>query len=295
MVLIASLPLTRLTRRMPRRRLLTITMAVFVVATLWSALSSSYDELLAARLLTGLTQAMFWSVVFPTATGLFPPGVRGRMVARLSIGAALAPVLGIPLGTWLGQQVGWRFAFGVMSGVNLATCIAVAVLVPTIAPGKGGAARGTAPDARRYAILLAATVLGVTGALGTFTYVTPYLLIVGGFTAGVLSLLLLAQGASGVLGTLTVGRFLDRYPMRALLVTLILLSVGLLGFYGFGRQQLTAVVFLALCRLRVQRLGRRDSAPIDAGGTGEHRYRVGPVRVRRSTSVSRPDPSSDRS
>lgn len=72
-------------------------------------------------------------------------------------------------------------------------------------------------------------------------------MIVGGFTAGVLSLLLLAQGASGVLGTLTVGRFLDRYPMRALLVTLILLSVGLLGFYGFGRQQLTAVVFLALC------------------------------------------------
>jgi DHA1 family L-arabinose/isopropyl-beta-D-thiogalactopyranoside export protein-like MFS transporter/DHA1 family inner membrane transport protein len=249
MVLLASLPLTRLTRRMPRRRLLTITMCIFVAATLLSALSKNYNELLATRLLTGLTQAMFWSVVFSTATGLFPPGVRGKVVARLSIGSALAPVIGIPFGTWLGQQVGWRAAFAVMSGISLIACVAVAVLVPTISPDKGGAARGTAPDVRRFGLLLVATVLGVTGALGTFTYVTPYLLTVSGFVAGVLSLLLLAQGVAGVFGTLIVGRFLDRYPWGALVSLFAMMSVGLFGLYAFGPDKVLAVILLALSGL----------------------------------------------
>jgi DHA1 family L-arabinose/isopropyl-beta-D-thiogalactopyranoside export protein-like MFS transporter/DHA1 family inner membrane transport protein len=249
MVLIASLPLTYATRRIPRRQLLTVTIAVFVVATAFSAVSRSYDALLIARLLTGLTQAMFWSVVFSTATGLFPPEIRGRMVARLSIGNALAPVLGIPLGTWIGQQAGWRVAFGIMSGISLATCIAVALLVPTIAPEEGGAARGTAPDRRRFILLLIATVLGVTGAMGTFTYVTPYLLTVSGFAAAVLSLLLFAQGAAGVFGTLTVGRFLDRFPRGALVTLFFSVSVGMLGLYVFGFHKVLVVVLLALAGL----------------------------------------------
>ncbi len=246
MVILFSVPLTRLTRRVPRRQLLTVTMAIAVGATLWSALARSYDELLAARLLTGLTQAMFWSVVSPAAIGLFPSAVRGRMVARLSIGSALAPVIGIPFGTWLGQQTGWRVSFAVMSGVSLLTCIAVGVLVPTISPQNGGAATGATPDVRRLRLLVVATTVGVTGAMGTFTYVTPYLLTIGGFAAGVLSLLLLAQGVSGVLGLVTVGRFLDRHPWGVLTSLFGTLTVGLLGLYFFGRIHTPTILALAL-------------------------------------------------
>jgi predicted MFS family arabinose efflux permease len=248
-VLVASLPLTRFTRRVPRRLLLTITLGLFVVTTAFSAVATSYAELLVARLLTGATQAMFWSVVFSTATGLFPPQVRGRMVARLSIGAALATVLGVPFSTWLGQQAGWRAAFIVMSGVSLITCIAVAILVPTIAPEQGGAARGTAPDTRRYGLLLVATVLGITGAMGSFTYITPYLLKVSGFAPAALSLLLLAQGASGVFGLLVIGRFLDRHPHGALVTLLAMLATGLLGLYAFGPVKALVVVLLGLAGL----------------------------------------------
>lgn len=245
-VLLASLPMTWLTRRVPRRTLLTVTIGVLTLTTLASAVADNYGQLLAARVLTGLTHAMFWSVVFSTATGMFPPEIRGRMLARLSIGNAVAPILGIPLGTWIGQQAGWRVAFLVISGLSLLLCVAVAVLVPTVAPDRGGAARGTAPDARRMGILLVVTVLSVTGAMGAFTYVTPYLLVVSGFAAGALSLLLFAQGAAGVLGTLTVGRFLDRHPRRVLVTLLTMISVGLLGFWLFGRAQVPAVILLAL-------------------------------------------------
>ena len=120
-VLVASVPLARITKRIPRRRLLTGTLAILVLATLLAAGAPDFWVLLLARLLTGLAQAMFWAVVASTATGLFPPQVRGRVVARLSMGNAVAPVLGVPLGTWLAQQTNWRITFAVMSAVSLAT------------------------------------------------------------------------------------------------------------------------------------------------------------------------------
>ena len=66
-VVVASLPLTQLTRRVPRRLLLSGLLAVFVVATWVSAAAASYRMLLGARVVTALSQALFWSVVVPTA------------------------------------------------------------------------------------------------------------------------------------------------------------------------------------------------------------------------------------
>jgi predicted MFS family arabinose efflux permease len=73
-VFLASVPLTALTQRIPRRRLLGATMVVFTAATAASALAGSYWQLAGARLLTALTQALFWSVVASTTTGLSAAG-----------------------------------------------------------------------------------------------------------------------------------------------------------------------------------------------------------------------------
>ena len=139
-VVLASVPLTRLTRRIPRRQLLGTTMILFAVANVAAALASTYTVLAGARLVTALTQALFWSVASATVTGPFPAAVRGRVVALFSTGAALAPVLGVPLGTWLGQQAGWRTSFAVLAGVGLAIAVAVVALIPSYPPDAGGAA-----------------------------------------------------------------------------------------------------------------------------------------------------------
>jgi DHA1 family L-arabinose/isopropyl-beta-D-thiogalactopyranoside export protein-like MFS transporter/DHA1 family inner membrane transport protein len=245
-VVLASIPLTRLTGHIPRRRLLTVTLAVFVAAVLVTAIAPNYWVLLASRLAIALTQALFWSVVGSTATGLFPPEVRGRAVARLSIGASLSPVVGVPAGTWIGQQAGWRVAFLAMAAVGLATCVAVAALVPTFAPADGGAARGTAPDARRYGILVVACAIGVAGSLTAYTYVTPFLLDVSGFAPAALGPLLLVSGVAGIAGTLMVGRFLDRRPWGALVVPLTAIVIALLALYAFGAAKAAAVAAVAL-------------------------------------------------
>ncbi len=253
-VVLASLPLTRLTQRVPRRTLLIVTLGVFVAGTLLTAVAPNYPVLLGGRLLVAATQALFWAVATPAAAAMFPPEFRGRAVARLSIGSALGPVLGVPTGTWLGQQFGWRTALALTAAVGLVTCVTIAKLMPGDRRAGAGAnghepGRGATPDARRYALLIVATVIGVGGYLTAYTYITPFLLEFGGFTPSALSPLLLASGIAGVGGTIAIGRLLDTSPRAALLAPLALLTGALLTLYAFGTVHPVAVAGLCVMGL----------------------------------------------
>src|SRR4029453_4679968 len=85
-VVIASIPLTRMTQRIDRRLLLCTLMAIFIVAPTVSALAPGYRTLMIARMATALTQALFWAVVMPTAAALFRPAVRPRALSILYAG-----------------------------------------------------------------------------------------------------------------------------------------------------------------------------------------------------------------
>lgn len=248
-VIIASVPVTRLVHRLPRRALLGATMAVFVVSTLLSAVATTFAVLLGARLLTALAQSLFWSIAGPTLAGLFPPPVRGRVVARMAIGAALAPVVGTPAGIWLGQQAGWRTPFAVLAGIGLITGLAMFASLPSRTAEPAGSMRGSAPDARGYALLMVATATAVTGCLAAFTYITPYLLRVSDFPPVALGPLLLVSGVAGVIATFTVSAFVDRRPRLSLTIPLTIAAVAWLALYAFGTIQAVAVLALALANL----------------------------------------------
>jgi len=253
-VVLASIPLTRLTHHLPRRLVLGTTLGVLAVTTTAATVAPTYEVLFGARLVTALSQALFWSIAPPIATSLFPPEVRGRVVARLAIGTALAPVLGIPLGTWLGEQAGWRVPFALMAGLGAAASVGIACLLPGVEVRNGASGRGSAPDVRRYAILLVASAVGVTGFLTFNTYVTPFLLDITGFTSNALGPILLASGLGGLAGTLLVGRVLDRYPSAAVVVPLAVIACALGGLYALGQWQVPTVLFIATAGLALSGL-----------------------------------------
>jgi MFS transporter, DHA1 family, inner membrane transport protein len=243
-VVVASVPLTRLTRTVPRRFLLCLLLGLYVVSALVSAAAPGYGGLVAARVVTALSQALFWSVVVPVAAGLFPAQVRGRVLAVVFGGGSLAAVAGVPLGTWVGQHLGWRWSFAALAGAG---AVALVALVATL-PSKDGMLdpeeSGSEPDPRRFWALIGTAVLATTGAFTFFTYVSPYLTAVL-VPAGLLSLVLLLRGLAGIAGVAVGGPLVDRRPRLAIALPVAVQAVALLLLFRPGGA-VVAVVLVAL-------------------------------------------------
>ncbi|MER7456788.1 MFS transporter [Micromonospora sp. NPDC126480] len=249
LVLVASVPLTALARRVPRRRLLSALLAGFVVSTLTTVFAETFALVLAARLATAATHALFWAVVVPAAAELFRPGLRGRVVAIVFAGGNVALVLGVPAGTWLGERAGWRAAFLAVAALGAIVFVTVAALLPSAPPDQGHAARGATPDARRFWLLVAVAVLTTAGAIAAYTYVALFVTEVSGFAASSVGAILLARGIASVVGILAVGTVADRDPWLALVAAVALQSVALLGLHPLGHHPAASVALLALAGL----------------------------------------------
>ncbi|OPC78497.1 MFS transporter [Embleya scabrispora] len=245
-VAVASVPLAHLVRAVPRRHVLSGVLAALVVSSLVAASASAYGLLLGARLSTALAQALFWAVMAPVAVGLFAAEVRGRVLGALSVAGSLALVLGVPAGTWLGRHSGWQVPMAVPAGLGLVSLATIAVLLPTARPEEEQAAYATAPDARRFAIVLAAGTLSACGAFAGFTYIVKFLGDVSGFAPSTVGVLLVVFGVACLVGVGITGALLDRFPYAALAAAVGTQAVGLLGLYAFGAHPVAAVVFLVL-------------------------------------------------
>ncbi len=210
-VVLASAPLTQLTRRISRRALLVALLSVFVLGTLGAAAAPAYGWLVAARVLTALAQAVFWSIAAVVAAGMFPSAARGRALAGMYAGSTVALVAAVPAGNWLGEVAGWRLPFVVLSGAGLLVLGALLLLLPRRDEGGGSlAAPGTQPDGRRYAAILATTLLCVAGFFTANTYVTAFLIHVAGVPSGRVALVLLVAGVADAAGLATFGHLVDR-------------------------------------------------------------------------------------
>jgi MFS transporter, DHA1 family, inner membrane transport protein len=228
-VVVASIPLTYLTRAVPRRVLLGTVLAGYVVSSLGSALAGSYGALMATRVVTALGQAVFWSVVVPIAAGLFPAEVRGRALAVLFGGVSVATVVGVPAGTWVGQHLGWRWSFAVLAAAGAVALVALAATLPPdgsrLVDPTGP---GSQPDRRRFSALIAMAALATTGAFAFFTYLSPYLTDVAGISAGLLSVVLLLRGLAGIGGVAVAGALVDARPRLSIALAVAVQAAALL-------------------------------------------------------------------
>ncbi|MBM2619048.1 MFS transporter [Actinoplanes sp. LDG1-06] len=245
-VVAVTLPLTRLTASWPRRRLLAVLLAVFVVSTALSALAANYPSLLAARVAIAVSQSVFWAVITPAAAGLFPQHLRGRALSMVYAGSSTAPLVGVPLGTWLGQQSNWRMPFLALGALGVAVLVVVLTLLPETPRGESDADRGTAPDAGRYRALVVAIAITVSGAFAAFTYIDPFLTRVSGFDPSALGPILLLRGVAGLLGVVVAGLVVGRWGWPSLLVVTVIQAVALAAQFAFGTDRITAVVTTAV-------------------------------------------------
>ncbi|MFI9040595.1 MFS transporter [Streptomyces sp. NPDC053726] len=217
-----------LTSGLDRRSALLIALGVFVIGNAVTALGTSYEVVMAARIVTAVGAGIITSAASSTAAAIAPPERRGRALAFVLGGLTLATALGLPLGTLIGRT-DWHITLWAVAGIGLLAIIGIIVGLPSVTlPAASLPDRLRPLKQGRVLALLAVTSLAFLGAYTLYTYIAPALRDATGGNESLLTLILLAWGVGTLAGNITAGRLVDRHDSaRVLTGSLALAALAL--------------------------------------------------------------------
>lgn len=231
--------------KMPRKWLALGLMAFFAVANLSSFIAPDYGWLLVTRFLSGLPHGAFFGVAAVIAASLVAPTKRGWAISMVMLGLSIANVIGVPFATWLGQLAGWRWMFVLVGAIALLTVALVAWFVPFQAAHPDASIKRELSALRRMQMWLALLVgtVGFGGFFAVYTYISPTMTEVAGFSMGVLPLIVGLYGVGQVVGNIVGGRIADRSVMGSIYAVLAG-TVLILALYAWGVQYKAGAIVL---------------------------------------------------
>ncbi|MDQ0379578.1 MFS transporter [Amycolatopsis thermophila] len=201
------------TRRVDRRVLLSVLLAVLALGNLVTAISPSYALILATRLVMGFASGVFWAIGVSTAMRIAPERHASRAAAVVMSGISIATVVGIPLGTVVDSLTDWRTTFLIWAGLSVLVFLAVAALVPSLPSVNAVAVREVfALPVRNPALrrVLFTVVLFVLGHFGAYTFVRPFLEDRASAPPVFITVVLMIFGVGGAVGNFVAGYTVNR-------------------------------------------------------------------------------------
>jgi predicted MFS family arabinose efflux permease len=226
-----AIPLTRLTARLERRRLLILLMGGYVASNGLMAVAPSFLTAAIARLGNGICHAVLLSVVPVMAGRLATVGRLGRTISVLWVGTALATTAFVPLGALVGGDDGhWRWVFAVLAGFALMIGLAAPFTLPRMpAVERTGPAPSPRPRGGPMRWVAATTVTVLLANFVLYSYIS-FLLIREGMTQRHVGVTLFSYGLAGVAGLAFAAFSVDRWPRQALIAALAVQALSLALF-----------------------------------------------------------------
>jgi len=122
---LAAVVLAMIADRWGRRRIVTLAVAIWSVATALTGAAGSYLALILARLGVGIGQGGYGPPAVATLTKIFPDAYRARAVSIHEVGVMVGSAAGYLLGGLIAEVLGWRVPFlaGGFLGLLLAWAI----------------------------------------------------------------------------------------------------------------------------------------------------------------------------
>ncbi|QGU02765.1 Inner membrane transport protein YdhP [Corynebacterium kalinowskii] len=249
-VVVGAPLITTLTGFIPRRRLLLILMAFFVVGNSLTILAPGYGWLLLARFITGLPHGAFFSVSGLCAASMAPPGQRGRALALVGVGFSAATIGGVPFAQWLGQVIHWKAAYGLVVAAGLATVLALWFFMPHMTkmkPTSAATELGALARSQVWLTLAMGTV-GFGGMFAVYTYIAWTMTdpTRAAMDPVLIPVVLAAYGAGGLVGNLFGGWLADRNLEIGIGVTLTAIVAVMLGFYVLSAHPISGTIMFGV-------------------------------------------------
>lgn len=206
-------PMLIIARKYPLKHILLVLIGIMMAGNLCAALAPNYGVLMLSRFISGLPHGAYFGVGSIVAEKLADRGKGSEAVSIMIAGMTIANLFGVPLGTALSTMLSWRLTF------LLVGCWGVAVLyyiwrwVPMVENLPDTGFKGQFRFLKNQApwLILAATMLGNGGVFCWYSYISPLLTHVSGFSAESVTVLMVLAGFGMVAGNLVSGRLSDKY------------------------------------------------------------------------------------
>ena len=234
--------------RLDRRKLLTTSLVICAVANILCAVSQTYGQLMAARVLAAITSAVYTPQVAATVSMLVDERERGTVLAKLMVGWAIGSVVGGPLVVLVGTTVGWRVALaliGIASGIT-AALVWRALPSNVRAPALNWQRWIEVLRSKPLMLLTATTGLNSIGNMLVFSYLAPLTKALHGISGQMLAGLYFLNGVGGLAGNLFSVRLMSRYGAGK-----VAFAAGILLAASFLLWPLGALSLLAIFVLQV--------------------------------------------
>ncbi|UJX41764.1 sugar transporter [Desulfovibrio sp. JY] len=230
MVAILSLPLMLACAKMERRGLLRNVFLVFIASHVVSGLAGNYYVLLLSRIGVACAHSIFWSIVIPMGIRVAPKNYESRALGILSMGSAVALVMGLPLGRVIGLHLGWRMTFVCIGAMALVAMAALMRQLPVMPSRHAGNFKSLPSLFKRPALvgLYILTVVLITGHFTGYTYIEPFITRVARGSEDFATLVLLVFGLAGIAGCYLFIRCNPKHPLATFTVPVCLTAVCLL-------------------------------------------------------------------
>lgn len=243
-------PMLLLARKRPLKQILLVLMALMIVGNICASMAPNYWVLLLGRFVSGLPHGAYFGVASIVAGKLADKGRSSEAVSIMIAGMTVANLFGVPLGTSLSHTLSWRATFLLVGAWGLITLYYIWRWVPQVKGLKDTGFKGQFRFLKKPApwLILGATALGNGGVFCWYSYITPLLTEVSGFSADSITALMVLAGFGMVVGNLVSGRMSDRYtPGKVGTVVQGMICVILLLIFLLSPHPWCSAILMTLC------------------------------------------------
>ncbi|UNK16077.1 MFS transporter [Paenibacillus sp. N3/727] len=240
--------LIALTINVDRKKLLLVTLSVFIASNGLMFISPSYETALWIRIIQGVSGGIATVVAMAVATRLVEKERRGRAIGIILMGLSSSLVLGVPIGTFFSEMFGWRVLFILIGLLTILPLLIIYKKVPAIKEEETVTLRMQLSILKDSKILtaLAITLFYIGGYSTLFTYITPFLQATSPLSITEISGILFLAGICSFVGSKIGGQLADAKGSKFTICLGLLLQGATLLLFALAGVNLFVLILVLM-------------------------------------------------
>ncbi|QXE01980.1 MFS transporter [Terribacillus sp. DMT04] len=212
-----------LTANIERKKLLLLTLGIFVLGNIITYISPSFLFVMIARVLTAMSTALIIVLSLTIAAKIVQPKHRAKAIGLIYMGISSSLVLGVPIGIIVSDAFGWRMLFLFIGLMALLSMVLIAFTLERIEVEQVQSLKSQLKALRNKKMLTAhlTMLFMLAGHYTIYAYFTPFLESELGLNTQWISICYFIFGIAAVGGGAFGGSLADRFGSKVSIILVV--------------------------------------------------------------------------